>query len=65
MSEEERDVTAEEYELLSRRGFFERKGWDGLWQRGRSGLDYGPDPVLYTTEEALEVAREEEGEANG
>jgi hypothetical protein len=65
MTEEERYVTAEEYELLSRRGFFERRGWDGLWQRGGSGLDHGPEPVLYTTEEALEVARAEEGEQNG
>ena len=65
MSEEERYVTAEEYELLSRRGFFERRGWDGLWQRGGSGLDHGPEPVLYTTEEAIEVARAEEREGNG
>jgi hypothetical protein len=65
MSEEERYVTAEEYDLLSRHGFFERRGWDGLWQRGGSGLDHGPEPVLYTTEEALAVSRAEEGEQNG
>ena len=61
MSEEEKNVTAEEYRLLALHGFHEKKGMDGVWQRGRVHGDVDRTK-MYSVHEALELARREEKE---
>ncbi len=65
MSDEYRDATAEEAELLHTAGFFEVGGWrsrgvlEGVWQRGRAGMGLAKDAEAYSLEEALELVRAE------
>ncbi len=66
MSDEYRDATAEEVELLHTAGFFEVGGWrsrgvlEGVWQRGRAGMDLPKDAEAYNIKEALELVRKEQ-----
>jgi hypothetical protein len=61
--EEERP--SEEYQLLHLYGFHEVKGLEGVWQRGRAGVDVSVGPKMYSIEEALELIKEERGEPKG
>jgi hypothetical protein len=61
--EEER--SPEEYQLLHLYGFHEVKGLEGVWQRGRAGVDVSDDPKMYSIDEALELIKEERGEPKG
>jgi hypothetical protein len=61
--EEERP--REEYDLLYLYGFHEVEGLEGVWQRGRVGVDVSVDPKMYSIDEALELIREELGEQGG
>jgi hypothetical protein len=61
--EEER--TPEEYQLLHLYGFHQVKGLEGVWQRGRVGVDVPVDPKMYSIDEALELIKEERGGQEG
>jgi hypothetical protein len=52
----------EEYELLYLYGFHEVKGLEGVWQRGRAGVDVPIDAKMYSFAEALKLINEERGE---
>jgi hypothetical protein len=41
------------------------KGLEGVWQRGRAGVDVSVDPTMYGIDEALELIKEERGEPKG
>jgi hypothetical protein len=64
MSSEEKRAP-EEYELLYLYGFHEVKGLEGVWQRGRAGVDVSVDPKMYSSDEALELIKEERSEQEG
>ncbi len=59
---DDKERTPEEYELLHLYGFHEVEGLEGVWQRGRAGVDVPVDVEMYSLEEALELIREERGE---
>jgi hypothetical protein len=41
------------------------KGLEGVWQRGRAGVDVSVNPKMYSIDEALELIKEERGEQEG
>ena len=55
----------EEYQLLHLYGFHAVKGQEGVWQRGRAGVDVSVDPTMYSIDEALESIKVERGEPKG
>jgi hypothetical protein len=38
---------------------------EGVWQRGRAGVDVSVDPTMYSIDEALESIKVERGEPKG
>jgi hypothetical protein len=59
---DEQKRTREEYAVLHLYGFHEVKGLEGMWQRGRAGVDVPVDPKVFSTEEALKIIRDEQEE---
>jgi hypothetical protein len=54
----EEEHTPEEYQLRHLYGFHEVKGLEGVWQRGRVGVDVALEPKVYSAREALEWIRQ-------